>query len=260
MEPYDEIMSALSEMESRYRDGFSSSDRLLLDKLHRAIFGKEITNTGCSDCYRDAWLLIKVKLTKDKKMPTKPNYVLKGGAIIHPLGTSEYYTNPLPSDDIAEAYLAKYPAQISLFAEYPHDWDARVAAYRSRQAEKEEQAKAEVIANSQDIEQARTTIAGYQEEQNKLLALVKEKNDTIKAQESEIEELKKALDEKEALLEQAPEENLTGDVDSELQMEVETLKAELESASKEIADLKSENRALKAANTRLKNNGAKEAE
>ena len=47
---YEETMTRLKEMESRYQDGFSSLDRSLLDSLYFNIFGREITNRGCSDC------------------------------------------------------------------------------------------------------------------------------------------------------------------------------------------------------------------
>lgn len=260
MESYDEIMTTLSEMESRYHDGFSSSDRLLLDKLHRAIFGKEITNTGCSDCYRDAYLLVKIHLNKTKKMPTKPNYVLKAGGYIHPVGTNKYYTNPITNDEIAEDYLSKFPGQIIIFAEYPSDWEARVAAYKARKADNEASAEAEVKAQSHDLNQAREAIAGYQEEQKKILALLDEKNALISAKDEEIERLNHVIAEKDALIAQAAETPADEDGDNEVIMELETARTELEAANKEIAELKSENRALKAANTRLKNNNAKDAE
>lgn len=46
-------------------------------------------------------------------MPKAPNYILKGGALIHPVGTSRFYTNPLPSDDIAEEFLSKFPQEVN---------------------------------------------------------------------------------------------------------------------------------------------------
>lgn len=82
------------------------------------------------------------KLKTDKEMPKTPNYILKGGAIIHPVGTSRFYTNPLPSDDIAEEFLSKFPQEVNKFAQLPVDWEDRVAAYKARKVE-EARAKAE---------------------------------------------------------------------------------------------------------------------
>ena len=125
-------------MKSRFNDGFSSKDRAIIDHLYFFIFGKEVTNKGCSDCYRDAYILIRTKLKTLGVMPTKSNYTLKAGAMIHPVGTSKFYTNPLPSDAVAEEFLSKFPEQIGIFASYPEDWEERVAFYVKNKSEKAE--------------------------------------------------------------------------------------------------------------------------
>lgn len=270
MGSYDEIMLQMSEMKSRFQSGFSSSDRLLLDSLHRLLFGKEITNTGCSDCYRDAYVIIYNHLKKSKTMPEKPNYVLKAGALIHPAGTSNFYVNPIP-DEVAEEHLSKYPSEVNKFAHLPTDWEDRVAAYKARklaQAKKEaEDAKNEVPATSAEdaekIKALKAQLAEAQEAVKKSDALRKEAEDKVKTLEydkstleQEIEGLKAAL-EGQTVTDGEGEES---DVLAEVRMELATTKAELESANEEIASLKSDNRALKAANTRLKNNGAKDTE
>lgn len=270
MKSYEEIMLQLSEMKSRFQSGFSSPDRLLLDSLHRLLFGKEITNTGCSDCYRDAYVIINTTLKKRKTMPEKPNYVLKAGALIHPAGTSSFYVNPIP-DEVAEEHLSKYPSEVNKFAHLPSDWEDRVAAYKARklaQANKEaEEAKNEVPATSAEdaekIKALEAQLAEVQEAVKKSDALreeAEEKNKTLENDKSvleqEIEGLKAAL-ENQAVTDGEPEESAEL---ADIRMELETKKAELESANEEIATLKSESRALKAANTRLKNNGAKDTE
>lgn len=260
----------MSEMKSRFQSGFSSSDRLLLDSLHRLLFGKEITNTGCSDCYRDAYVIINTTLKKRKTMPEKPNYVLKAGALIHPAGTSNFYVNPIP-DEVAEEHLSKYPSEVNKFAHLPTDWEDRVAAHKARQQaladKKAEEAKNEVPATSAEdaekIKALEAQLAEAQEAVKKSDALreeAEEKNKTLENDKSlleqEIEGLKAALEGQTA----TDGEGEESDELAEARMELETKKAELESANEEIATLKSENRALKAANTRLKNNGAKDTE
>lgn len=133
---YKEAITLFADMESRFNDGFSSKDRAIINHLYFFIFAKEIENKGCSDCYRDAYILIRTRLKTLGKMPTKSNYTLKAGAIIHPVGTSKFYTNPLPSDEIAEEFLSKFPEQIGIFAAFPHDWEDRVAKYKAKSAQK----------------------------------------------------------------------------------------------------------------------------
>ncbi len=270
MRSYEDTMLQMSEMKSRFQSGFSSSDRLLLDSLHRLLFGKEITNTGCSDCYRDAYVIIYNHLKKSKTMPEKPNYVLKAGALIHPAGTSNFYVNPIP-DEVAEGHLSKYPSEVNKFAHLPTDWEDRVAAYKARklaQAKKKaEEANNEVPTTSaEDAEKIKALEAQLTEAHEavkKSDALRKEAEEKIKTLEydkstleQEIEGLKAALEGR-AVTDGEGEES---DELAEVRMELATTKAELESANEEIASLKSDNRALKAANTRLKNNGAKDTE
>ncbi len=131
---YDDVMHKLEEMKSRFDDGFSCSDRDLLDRLHRMLYGKPVTDTGCSDCYRDAYVQICLRLRTEKRLPDRPNYVLRPGELIHFFGTSEYYINPL-EDKIAEEFLFRFPDQIGIFCEYPDDWKERVEEHRKRKAE-----------------------------------------------------------------------------------------------------------------------------
>lgn len=58
-------------------------------------------------------------------MPEQPNYILKGGAVIHPFGTNEYYSKVV-SDEVAENYLRERPERITIFERYPEDWQERV--------------------------------------------------------------------------------------------------------------------------------------
>lgn len=204
-------------------------------------------------------------------MPKTPNYILKGGAIIHPIGTSRFYTNPLP-DEIAEEYLSNFPLEVNKFAQLPSDWEDRVAAYKARK-EQESRAKdaedasraVEAAAAGNEIETLQSTLT---EANQKIETLSKEKDEltlTVSTLTTEKEELVQQVESLNRLLAEKAEASVgADDSDSEeinnLQMELATAKEELAAAHSEIDQLKTDNRALKAANTRLKNNSAKDAE
>lgn len=123
---YEETMTRLKEMESRYQDGFSSLDRSLLDSLHFNIFGREITNRGCSDCYRDAYMEILIYLKRNKAMPKKSDFVLKPGAIITFFGEPKCYSNANITDEAALRFLAMNPSNEKLFEHLPEGWKSRL--------------------------------------------------------------------------------------------------------------------------------------
>ena len=157
---YEDVMSTLNEMRSRYSSGFSSVDRDYLNTLHIHLFNKPVKNTGCADCYRDAYLIIYNKLKKEKKMPKQPNYILKAGAIIHPFGTNDYYSRVV-TDEVAEKYLQERPDRIVLFERYPEDWHDRVFP-REEKAEEpvaedvEEPTNEEVESTAEEVEEPAT--------------------------------------------------------------------------------------------------------
>ena len=193
-------------------------------------------------------------------MPKTPNYILKGGAIIHPVGTSRFYTNPLPSDDIAEEFLSKFPQEVNKFAQLPVDWEDRVAAYKARKAE-EARAKAEAEKKAEG-EIATTVNDGEAEELKTSLIEAGQQIESLRKDKEDLSNTVKTLNK--LLAERAESESAGENSESEevnnLQMELATAKAELDAAQAENEQLKLDNRALKAANTRLKNNSAKDAE
>lgn len=132
---YDETMNRLKEMESRYQDGFSSLDRSLLDSLYFNIFGREITNRGCSDCYRDAYMEILIHLKRTKAMPKKSDFVLKAGAIITFFGEPLCYSNANITDEAALRFLSLNPSNEKLFESLPADWKSRFTKSDAPEAE-----------------------------------------------------------------------------------------------------------------------------
>lgn len=135
---YEIAMQRLEEMKPRYKDGFSSSDRELLEVLNQRLFQRVITKTGCSDCYRDAYIIIYNKLKKGKAMPTLSNYCLKAGAVIHSFGSPDFYTLNV-SDKVAEDYLRKDPSSIREFQRFPADWQERISRTEKASKKKAEQ-------------------------------------------------------------------------------------------------------------------------
>lgn len=122
-------------MESRYQDGFSSLDRSLLDSLYFNIFGREITNRGCSDCYRDAYMEILIYLKRNKAMPKKSDFVLKAGAIITFFGEPKCYSNANITDEAAIRFLALNPSNEKLFEKLPEGWRSRLPKSDASEAE-----------------------------------------------------------------------------------------------------------------------------
>ena len=240
---YNEIIKTLQEMESRYADGFSTLDRAFLDKVYYDLFGREITNRGCSDCYRDAYMEIKIKLKKYKAMPKKSDYKLKAGAVISFFGQSQAYTSANLTNEVAEKYLAMNPANANLFAELPDDWKARVAAYTEHNADGSD--------NTPHMTEAEA------------LEIIKSKDEQIAENEAAIALRDARIAELEADRDFPPAED---ENPSEKDLEIENLRMELGNANeqlaatpeerdnllKEVENLKKENKGLKQSNAMLK--------
>lgn len=127
---YDSTILRLREMESRYHSGFSSLDRSFLDSMYYMIFGKEITNKGCSNCYRDAYIEIYSKLKREQKMPKKSSYQLKAGAVITFFGSSQAFTNANLTDEVAVKYLSLCEENAKMFSYLPDGWETQVSDFQ----------------------------------------------------------------------------------------------------------------------------------
>lgn len=244
---YNVIIKTLQEMKSRYADGFSTLDRAFLDKVYYDLFEREITNRGCSDCYRDAYMEINIKLNKDKNMPKKSDYKLKAGAVISFFGHSKAYTSANLTNEVAERYLAMNPNNAKLFAELPDDWRARVAAYAERTADPSANTPHMTEAEALEI------IAAKDKE-------LKEKDMLISERDSLIAELQSQ--------QTAHALNGVGEDDdpSDKDLEIENLRMELGEANQQLAsvtderdnllkvveNLRKENKGLKQSNSMLK--------
>lgn len=146
MTTYEEVMQRLSEMKSRYDDGFSSLDRSYLDSLYFSLFGKPITNTGCSNCYRDAFIEINIKLKKLQAMPKKSEFVLKAGAVITFFGEQKCFTNANMTDEVALRFLSMNPLNERLFEKLPDGWKAMLGNSEAHPSAEKDSEKDEIIA------------------------------------------------------------------------------------------------------------------
>ena len=267
MDAYNETHSTLQEMESRYHDGFSSTDRAYLDNLYYDLFGREISNKGCSDCYRDAYMEIKIKLRKEKAMPKKCDYKLKPGAIIVFFGESQAYSNPNLTNEVAERYLSKNANHSVMFAELPDDWKMRVNAY----IEKTHTPGAVPVVDN--LPDALTMIADRDEQLKKAQEVLnskdKELGEILANKDKEIADLKGTISSLETALENAPSAAVAVEYETEAEnlrleltsanetieadkVQIEQLSAQVDSLNTEVENLKKENKGLKQSNAMLK--------
>ena len=240
----------LEEMRSRFSSGFSYSDKAKIEELYLLVCGKRVRNTGCSDCYRDAFIEVRLKLKQLKTMPKKPNYILKAGVIIHPQGTSKYYSlNNIP-EEVAEEWLGKFPADIVSFETYPQDWESRVQARKDGKVHipTYDDLKGEVEKLNAELAQKEAEIEVMQSE---LDAAKKVAEESVSAE--EVEKLKAVIAEKDAVIAAAAKKEVTDamtktvaetkkellaakDSIAQKDAEIEKLKADLAAATKQKAE------------------------
>lgn len=51
--------------------GFSDQDKTSISKLYGSVLSKNVVNTRCSDCYRDALIEVYNYLKRERKMTRK---------------------------------------------------------------------------------------------------------------------------------------------------------------------------------------------
>ena len=239
---YEEVMNRLSEMRSRFDEGFSPSDRLFLREMSVAILGKPVRNTSCKDCYRDAFIEISCKLKRLGAMPKEKKFYLRAGVLLHFGG--EMYVNENLTDDIAMDALNDNFKRRDLFQKVPDNLAEVLAARKALKAEQQTKVEgtskdellkqieglkavnAEKTAKLNDAEKFIETLkaengeaiekakaeaqaetaekakAEAQAEADRLNGIIAEKEAAIAAKDAEIEELKKQLAEKTAKAEE----------------------------------------------------------
>lgn len=159
------------------------------------LLDKPIRKTGCADCYRDAYIEVFTYLKRTGTMPTKPNYILKAGVIVHPNGTNKFYANANIPDEVAEKRLAEYPESISDFLSYPSDYLARVEARKNGEVSAPTDLEAMSAAYKEAVEErnaATIEIAAKKQEIETLKSDLEAANAENAALKKELEEVKAA--------------------------------------------------------------------
>lgn len=220
---YEVALSTLEEMRSRFDSGFSSSDKAVIENLYSKICGKRVRNTGCKDCWRDAFIETLTKLKRLGTMPKKSNYVLKAGVVLQEPGDNKFYTLNNCPDEVAERYLAKYPQYINQFETYPLDYESRVKARLEGTVSTPTYDELKAIADK---------LSGEAEAKDAYIDTLTEQVNSLKA------DVEDAQSEADALRQEA----------AKATEQVEKAKAE---AQKEVADLHKEKDELKAEVDRL---------
>lgn len=132
---YEQAKAIIEDMENRYKSGFSFSDKDKLASLYFQTQGKHIANLSCSNCYRDAFIIIKLYLRNHTTMP-EYEYILLNGIVIHKFGSDVYHAQGIPND-VAEDWLAQDPSRIRFFYKFPEDWESRIAKAPAEEAHNE---------------------------------------------------------------------------------------------------------------------------
>ena len=116
-----EVLNVVDELKGRFDSPFGSADKNTIETLYYEVLGKTFVPTSCQRCYHDALIEISCYLKRHGEMAKKSNFALKAGAIIHSLlfEGGKVYTNDNLTDEVAKAYLKKFPGQIVLFSKVP---------------------------------------------------------------------------------------------------------------------------------------------
>ncbi len=86
-------------------------------RLYNYVTGGKLRRCNCQDLYNDALIIITLNINKMENR----KYKLKRGVVIQVPGTTEVYTHVNLTDEVAKAYLAKYPNKAKLFDAIPEE-------------------------------------------------------------------------------------------------------------------------------------------
>ena len=89
-------------------------------RLYKHVTGEPLRRCNCPDVYNDALIIISLKIKALKTM-SEQKYKLKRGVVIQLPDTTDVYTHVNITDEVAKAYLEKYPQKSSLFEAIPKE-------------------------------------------------------------------------------------------------------------------------------------------
>ena len=120
---YEEAVSIVEDLRSRFDSPFGASDKATIEKLYFMIARKQFVPTTCQQCYHDALIEIYLILKKLKAMPEQCNYRMKAGFIIScpDFHGGKIFTNENLTDEVAAEYLDKFPGMQDYFQKVPKE-------------------------------------------------------------------------------------------------------------------------------------------
>lgn len=120
-----EAKALINELKGRFDSPFNSTDKESIEKLYLEVCGKVFIPTSCQNCYHDALLEVINYLKHHKTMAEKCNFRLKAGAIIHStvFMDGQIFTNDNLTDEVASAYLSRFPGEVGMFQKVPEGWE-----------------------------------------------------------------------------------------------------------------------------------------
>ncbi len=144
------IMEALEQFRKSYGGLTTSQVRTLIKEdagfrntlasLHRQCFHKHL-NTGCSNCWLDAFVMLR-RLTKQTFEDMKNRlFELKAGALLVDVingDNAKMATHHNLTDELALYHLRTNPKSIRLFSKYPENWQELAEAEAEPQPTNEE--------------------------------------------------------------------------------------------------------------------------
>ena len=121
------VRERLNDIKARFDLPLTGADKMFIERAYRRVFGHDVPNkkSGCSNCYRDAFIVLFNQVKNMAKLPKPSDYALKNGVVYQVPFSGKAYVGDVPNE-VAEGILAKFPNKISMFARYPEDWEKRV--------------------------------------------------------------------------------------------------------------------------------------
>ena len=103
----------------------TSTYKLRVKTLYEEVTGKHLRDCNCKDIYRDALAEIynKLKTPTQRIMSNSKAKLVKGVVLQH---EGNHYTNANLTDEVAKAFLAKYPMRVDWFEVLPEDKTEKV--------------------------------------------------------------------------------------------------------------------------------------
>ena len=118
---YEEATQETERLRANFERSYTDTEKRRIALLYREVTGKDFQQTTCQQCYHDAVIEVYLYLKNNKTMAKKCNYRLRAGFIIScpDFMGGKIYTNDNLTDNVAKAYLDKYPKQEKMFQKLP---------------------------------------------------------------------------------------------------------------------------------------------